>query len=163
MTPHYYSFKKQYPINNRQSFQKYLLERGELGIPDNYELWLCYDGIKDDIVAMIDEGWIRVVDCTDAKTKKKAEEEKNKKKKEIEPIERMLFPKDIANADVEYTNEQLPSNCHAFLAKLWDKNVGDITNIKWEQILQEEQGLLSEQEKEILVTRKIKNQANKES
>jgi hypothetical protein len=54
---------------------------------------------------MIDEGWIRVVDCTDAKTKKKAEEEKNKKKKEIETMERMFFPKDIANADVEYTNE----------------------------------------------------------
>jgi len=47
----------------------------------------------------------------------------------------MFFPKDLSDPDVEYTKEQLPLNCHKFLADLWDKKVGDI---KWEQILQEE-------------------------
>ena len=102
-----------------------MLEKGEVGIKDNYKLWICYDGVREDMQKLIDEGWVRVIDYSEKK-------EKKKEKKTKEPIKRMFFPRDIADLDLEYTKEQLPQNCHNFLADLWDKKVGDV---KWEQTL----------------------------
>ena len=130
-TDSFYTFVDFYPVHNRQQLLKYLLEKGEIGLKDNYKLWICYEGIKEDIAALISEGWIRVVSYEDKKPKK-AELDDKKKKVPAEAPKRMFFPKDIRDPDVEYTRQQLPDNCHRFLANLWDKKVGDI---KWEQIL----------------------------
>jgi hypothetical protein len=101
-TDSYYTFFDFYPVHNRQQLLKYLLEKGEVGVKDNYKLWICYDGVKDDIEALLAEGWIRVVVYEDSK-RKKAEIADKKKKGPLEAPKRMFFPKDIRDADVEYT------------------------------------------------------------
>lgn len=123
-----FTFTEFYPVRNKQQLLKYMLEKGDSGIKDNYKLWICYEEVKQDVEELINEGWIRVVEYTDPKKKLKAEQDK-KQKKQVEAPKRMFFPKDLADPDVEYTKEQLPANCHKFLADLWDKKVGDI---KWE-------------------------------
>ena len=73
---------------------------------------------------------------------------------------RVFFPRNLADKDVEFTKEEVPENCQNFLADLWH-GLGDSTQVKWEQVLTEEPELLCEQEREILSTRQVKNQARK--
>ena len=75
-----------------------------MGIKDNYKLWICYPGIRQDLEELIYEGWIRVVSYSDSK-KRKAVETADKKKKAVEPLKRMFFPRDLNDSDVEYSNE----------------------------------------------------------
>lgn len=78
-----FTFKEFYPVHNRQQLVRYLLEKGDIGIKDNYKLWLCYDGVRADIESLIEEGWIRVIVYSDAKKGQKnvAKMEQEKKKR----------------------------------------------------------------------------------
>ena len=112
-----------------------MMDRKRLG------MW-CYNDVKKDIKELIEEGWIRHLEV-------KKSDKGNKPKKSI------YFPRDLADKEVEFTNEELPLNCHAYLAELWDKDkkLGQNANTTWETMLENDDSILCEQEKEILRNR----------
>lgn len=136
--------RKAYPVNDRETFLHYFIENCKYGIPDDDDLRYCYRGIENDIEALIDQGWIRVIKTQDSNKKKDCEE--NKK--------RFLFPCNKNEKDIEV---DFPKNCQSYMADLWENKVGENSKIKWEDMLQSEPNLLSEKEREILVTRQTKS------
>lgn len=57
---------------------------------------------------------------------------------------RVLFACDRENdKEVEGVTDDLPQNCHEFISEIWEKQLGDNNLINWEQILQNQPGLLS--------------------
>ena len=113
--------KKTYPITNEESLRQYILKEGKYGLQDDENLKFCYRGIENDIEDLIEQGWIRVI-----MTKDKNVHSKDGQKK------RILFPLDKDNLDVEI---DFPVHCQSYMSDLWDKKIGDIASIKWEQIL----------------------------
>lgn len=121
-----------------------MLDQGHFGIEDAEKLQLCYSDVITDMEALVEEGWIRVVELT---------ETSRDKEKKI----RVFFPRNQNERDVEFSKEELPENCQETLAGLW-KQIGDIKSIKWEEVLVKAD-LLEGQEREILASRQVKIQA----
>ena len=144
----HFQLKPAYEVWNKESLRKFILENCELGVKDDEKLQFCYWGINDDINSLIEEFWIRVVEVPEST------------RSAVKEMSRVLFPRDQNNHEVEFTKEELPENCQNYLADLWEKDLGNRTEVKWEQILLEAD-LLKDQEKEILSTRQVKNQAKK--
>lgn len=144
----FFIWKKAYDVEDKESLRKFMLEFGEYGIKDDENLQMCYKNVLEDISELVDEGWVRKVEIDDnARGNNKT-------------TTRVFFPKDLANAEVEFSKEELPENCQLFLTKMW-KNMGSITQIKWEETLLETPTLLDDQEREIFTMRQMKNQARK--
>lgn len=127
-------YKIKYPISDKKSFQKYLVESWKHGIDDDEILNRCYPNIKNDIESLISEGWIRVIMVSN----------KPGRTKVISDQTRVLFACDRENdKEVEGVTDDLPQNCHDFISEIWEKQLGDNNLINWEQILQNQPGLLS--------------------
>jgi hypothetical protein len=77
------------------------------GILDDEKLEMCYKGILDDVQALVDEGWVRVVEYTDMNVRKLNAEKK-----------RTFFPCNLANTEVEI---QVPDKCKEYISDLWGK------------------------------------------
>ena len=122
-TNQFFRLKKTYPVEDKESLKQYLLSNGTYGITLDDKLLRCYKGIKRDIDELITEGWIRVI------TTQEGTRGPNKESF------RVLFPRDLTEKEVEFTPEELPENCHSYLAQIWSKDVGDNTTMNWEQVL----------------------------
>ena len=137
-----------------------MLDQGHFGIEDAEKLQLCYSDVITDMEALVEEGWIRVVELTETSR------DKEKKirvffliffNREVFYIFFVFFPRNQNEKDVEFSKEELPENCQETLAGLW-KQIGDIKSIKWEEVLVKAD-LLEGQEREILASRQVKIQA----
>ena len=83
-----------------------MIDQGQFGIEDAEKLQLCYGDVITDMESLVEEGWIRVVELT---------ETSRDKEKKI----RVFFPRNQNERDVEFSREELPSNCQETLAGLW--------------------------------------------
>lgn len=99
------------------------MDHGKRGIKESGKLFRCYPTIKIDIEELIREGWVRVVFMIDA-TKRQQKEESERK--------RLFFPRDLSNKEVELDDVELPLNCRQFLRDIWNEDVGENNNVKWE-------------------------------
>ena len=105
----FFYLKPAYEVLDKESLRQYILENCELGIKDDEKLQYCYWGINDDINSLIEEFWIRVVEVPESTRSAGKEKETS----------RVLFPRNQNDAEVEFTKEELPENCHNYLADLW--------------------------------------------
>lgn len=62
----------------------------------------------------------------------------------------VLFPRNKLDTDVW---QDYSTPCQNYLQNLWSDHIGDNAFVKWEKVLLTETILLSEKEREILVTR----------
>ena len=69
--------------------------------------------------------------------------------------ERIFYPRNIRDSNIEFTSAELPEKCHDYLVDLW-KGLGDGQQVNWEQVLMEEPDLLSDQERQIMSMRQVK-------
>ena len=118
----YFKLKPAYNVYDKASLKAFMMEQASFGIVDGEKLHLCYQGVMDDMDALIKEGWIREVKITETS-------------REREKVTRVFFPKNLEETDVEFTKEELPDNCVEMLAGLWNQ-IGDVKTIKWEEVLQ---------------------------
>ena len=94
---------------------------------------------------LIAEGWIREVKIVETV-------------RNVTRTTRVFFPKDQNNSEVEFKKDELPGNCQEYLSGLW-QSMGSNAEFKWEELLLKQPQLLCEEERQMLTTRKIKNQA----
>lgn len=94
---------------------------------------------------LVEQGWIRVVEYTDMNVRKLNAEKK-----------RTYFPCDLSNTDVEV---QVPDHCKNYICSLWANELQQNVVFNWEKIFQDHPNLLSDQEREVFVTRQSRNQA----
>lgn len=91
---------------------------------DDDRLERCYPNIKSDIDALIEEGWLRIVETQESNVRKTNAEKK-----------RVIFPCDLANTEVEINS--IPTNCHKYIQNIWNNQLKEHATSDWEKTLQE--------------------------
>ena len=46
-------------------------------------------------------------------------------------MKKIFFPRNMDDREIEFTKEELPDNCHKYLAELWDNE----QTMRWEEVL----------------------------
>ena len=102
----FFQLKRAYEIWDKESLKQFMLGHMGKGIVDDEKLRLCYLNVKSDMDQLIEEGWVREV---------KIEETK----RNVTQTTRVFFPRHQDNSEIEFSKQELPENCHEYLADLW--------------------------------------------